>query len=634
VAISSVGSYSATLSFSTTPATDAVVRVWLAGDSADEPPLKTIASGRASDHSVSLDELYSASAWRIEISAGGALAQTTFSTDDQPWPGVCRAGELSLPLDGGGSWSAYTDVNGSVTVEAAAGCRGTGVGARVAFDLGDGEWVVAASNDNFAAPIDLSGHSHLWVPFRGTGGVPVALEIKLRDSAGSLSVARLDGGTGVPVWRSWAVDKREFVPQVGALDFAAITALELAFSWPLDRGGPRSGVVEFGQPSAWKPDAERPLVTRFEHLARNDSGMAAIAADLLARQRPHGFIPAWFELPPNWHLYANAMALIVFTLHYEHLNHNSDPSADAYREAAYRLADRLVELQILSARGGAWDDSFLEANGSLVLHPEGARLMWVGSTAWAGIALIVARDLLPDGTRYDAAISAAADYYGGLQGCRETAGLPAGSVTEGTEGNISSQLFLAAAADRGLAGTAAADALSAFIGAALYDPQQGRFYCGVNVDYGTGFDADSCTVGGSGAIVSVDARSCLDVIGNWGAEWLKRQDRTPDALSGLAYSRHVFPTRGFLDADVLGLGDIAGPWTPTVEHGAGQWAAAGGPDANFVMAEAYAQLCRDGACQGAADDLTAGIGWNTVSTGIAPAAWIYIAWHGGFWSQL
>ena len=156
----------------------------------------------------------------------------------------------------------------------------------------------------------------------------------------------------------------------------------------------------------------------------------------------------------------------------------------------------------------------------------------------------------------------------------------------------------------------------------------------MNVDHGTGFDPDSCTVGGSGAIVGVDARSCLDVIGNWGAEWLKRQDRRSDALSGLAYSRIVFPTRGFYDGGVLGLGDIAGPWTPTVEHGAGQWAAAGGPDANFVMAEAEAHLCADGACQGAADDLLAGIGWNTVSTGIAPAAWMYIARHGGFWSRL
>jgi len=151
-------------------------------------------------------------------------------------------------------------------------------------------------------------------------------------------------------------------------------------------------------------------------------------------------------LPPNWHLYANAMALIVFSLEYERLIDAGDPSAGTYRDAAYLLADRLVELQRLSARDGAWDDSFRDVNGNLTLHPSGSRLVWVGSTAWAGIALIMARDLLPDGNRYDSAIAAAAQFYAGEQDCRATAGLPAGSVTEGTEGNISSHLFISAAA--------------------------------------------------------------------------------------------------------------------------------------------------------------------------------------------
>ncbi|HEY5645954.1 MAG TPA: hypothetical protein VIS76_08445, partial [Pseudomonadales bacterium] len=313
---------------------------------------------------------------------------------------------------------------------------------------------------------------------------------------------------------------------------------------------------------------------------------------------------------------------------------SGDPAATSFRDAAYLLADRLVELQQLSARNGAWDDSFRELDGNLVLYPAGSRVMWVGSTAWAGIALILARDLLPEGDRYDGAISAAAAFYRDEQDCRATAGLPAGSVTEGTEGNLSSHLFIAAAAARGLASATGPNDLAAFIADQLFDVEQSRFFCGVRVDFGSGFDRNSCFVGGSGAVVGTDARSCLDVIGNWGAEWLKRQGRPDDALAGLAYSRLVFPTRGFADTGVLGLGDIAGPWTPTVEHGAGQWAASGGPDANFILAEAQGKLCSGGMCQGAADDFTAGIGWNTVSTGIAPAAWMYLAWHGGFWSRL
>jgi len=634
VTVDAIRSNSASLSFSTTPASDASIRIWLVTDDAATPPFMTIASGNAVSHAVTLNTLWSATPWRVEISAGTAIANTTFTTGDPPWSAVCRSGDVTLPVNGAGSWSTFTDVNGSIAIEAASGCEGAGGGARLTFDLGDGEWVVAASNDGFASPLDLGAYSHLWVPFRGSAGVPVAFEIKLRDNAGALSVARIDGGASVPVWRSWAVDKREFESQIGTLDFTAITALEFAFSWPLASGGPRSGIVEVGRPAAWNLTAERPQVTAFERVARDGAAMAAIAADMLARQQSHGFIPAWFELAPNWHLYANAMALIVFTLEYERLAGTGDPSVGAYLDAAYLLADRLVELQQLSARNGAWDDSFREVNGNLELHSGALRHVWVGSTAWAGIGLIIARDLLPDGNRYDSAISAAAQFYSGEQSCRTTAGLPAGSVTEGTEGNISSHLFLAAAAERGLTGTAVPDALAAFIADTLFDPQQRRFFCGAHVDFGTGFDNNSCTLGGGGAVVGGDARSCLDVTGNWGVEWLKRQNRSADALLGLAYSRHLFATRGFADPGVKGLGDIAGPWTPTVEHGAGQWAAAGGPDANYVMAEAYAKLCIDGACRGAADNLTAGIGWNTVSTGIAPGAWMYLAWHGGFWSRL
>ncbi|MDH3588749.1 MAG: hypothetical protein OEQ74_05035 [Gammaproteobacteria bacterium] len=573
-------------------------------------------------------------AWNAEISPSPVTNTMPFITGDPQWPGPCRTGDMILPVSGAGSWSTYSDSNGSVAVTATTGCEGVGSAARLSFDLGNGEWVVAASNDSFSSPLDLSGYSHLWIPFRGTAGVPVAFEVKLRDNAGALAVARLDGGSGLPVWRSWAVDKRQFLPQVGSLDFTAVSALEFAFSWPLANGGPRSGIVEVGNVSAWNLAAEQPVVNGFEQVSRDETTMAAIAADLLERQQPHGFLPAWFELTPNWHLYANAMALIVFTLEFNRLDDNGDAGANAYLAAAYLLGDRLVELQQRSNRNGAWDDSFRVADGNLALHPIGSRILWVGSTAWAGIALIIARDGLPDGSRYDNAIAAAAQFYGSEQDCRASAGLPSGSVTEGTEGNISSHLFLAAAATRGLAATADPDALAAFIEQTLFDPQQKRFFCGAHVDMGSGFDRDSCTLGGSGAVVAKDANSCLDVTGNWGAEWLRRQNRPADALLGLAYSRLIFPTQSFDDPGVKGLGDIAGPWTPTVEHGAGQWAAAGGPDANFVMAQARASLCSAGVCQGAADDFSAGIGWNTVSTGIAPGAWMYLGWHGGFWSRL
>jgi hypothetical protein len=568
-----------------------------------------------------------------EVDACHASIKTKSSVAIPDWPaGPCRTGTRILPIDGGGVWSTYADSNGEINVEVATGCGGSGNGARMSFDLGGGEWVVASGN-SFATPVDLTAYTHLWIPYRGTPGVSTALEIKLRDAAGGLSMARMDHGAGLPVWRSWAVDLREFRPQLGNLDLSAVTGLEVGFSSPLTANGPRSGVVEIGDLSAWNLAAVRPAVTGFERVNRDETAMAGVASDLLSRLRPHGFIPAWFELAPNWHLYANAMALIVFTLEYERLAAAGDPGAAQYEDAARLVADTLVTLQSLSDRGGAWDDSYVEVDGTLALHPAYARIMWVGSTAWAGIALIIARDLLPEGDDYDTAISAAAAFYASRQGCRSTAGLPAGSVTEGTEGNISSHLFLAAAAARGLGSASVPDTLATFIADDLYDSVQQRFLCGVEVDLGGGFNEATCTSGGSGNILRGDARSCLDVIGNWGAEWLVRQGRVGDALAGLGYARHVFPTQSFGDPVVNGLGDIAGPWTPSVEIGAGQWAAAGGPDASYVLAQAQEHLCLLGACQGAADNYAAGIAWNTTSPGIAPAAWMYLAWHGGFWNR-
>lgn len=624
----------AEVSFSTSTATAATIQIWLSSDDQDQTPEITITTSEASSHSVTITGLWSAAPWRLQVTAAEASQNAQFQTADPAWPDTsCRTGTLRLPINATGAWSTFSDSDGTISVQPTLGCGGIGNAARLNFNLGDGEWVVAQAED-FQTPIDLTAYTHLWVPFRGTVDVPVALEIKLRDSTGGLSVARLDGGAGIPVWRSWAVDLREFKSQLGSLDLSKIIGLEVAFSWPKSSSGIRSGVVELADLQVWNLLDERPEVNRFERVAKDELAMAEVAADLLARQQPHGFVNAWFELEPNLHLYANAMALIVYSLEYERLAAIGDSSANDYQNAARKMADSFVAMQILSDRGGAWDDSFIDIGGELALRNAGSRAVWVGSIAWAGIALIVARDILPDGGTYNTAIGQAAAYYENLQSCRSTAGLPDGSITEGTEGNISSHLFLIAARERGLANSAVTNKLGEFIGETLFDPIQQRFFCGVEIDFGNGFDGEACTLNGSGAILGGDGHSCLDVIANWGTEWLVREDRIEDALKGLAYGRHVFPTQSFASPVVKGLGDIAGPWSVTVEHGAGQWAVAGGPDASYVMQQAQTHLCSAGACQGAADNQFTGISWNTTSTGVAPAAWMYLAWHGDFWSHL
>ena len=313
-------------------------------------------------------------------------------------------------------------------------------------------------------------------------------------------------------------------------------------------------------------------VARFERVARDTASMAEIAEDLRARQAPHGFLPAWFEEPrPNWHLYANAMALIVFAL-----EHERTQDADLLR-ATRSAAAQLVRLQALSGRDGAWDDRFdVDASGQLALRDAGLRAVWVGSTAWAGLALVIASNVVGDPAGdYRRAIETTVGFFRGVEECRAVAGLPAGSVTEGTEGNISSFFFVDAARVAGVDDAGLADRMATYIAGAPWDALQGRFHCGVRLDW-TGVDLAICAGGAGGAIVGPVATSCLDVTANWGTAFWRRRGDPGRALAGLAYSRAIFGTRSFSDPAVAGIGDIAGPWVPTVEFGAGQWAASGG----------------------------------------------------------
>jgi len=69
------------------------------------------------------------------------------------------------------------------------------------------------------------------------------------------------------------------------------------------------------------------------------------------------------------------------------------------------------------------------------------------------------------------------------------------------------------------------------------------------------------------------------------------------------------------------MGDIAGPWQPTVEF-TGQYAAAGGHGAAWLMDQML--LLEDpndpGAFPGSPNDFGGGDGWNTAMTGTSPSA--------------
>jgi hypothetical protein len=118
-------------------------------------------------------------------------------------------------------------------------------------------------------------------------------------------------------------------------------------------------------------------------------------------------------------------------------------------------------------------------------------------------------------------------------------------------------------------------------------------------------------------------------MGNWGADFLRDIPDNARALAGLSLAAGIFPVRSFTGS-IIGMGDIAGPWQPTVEF-TGQYAAAGGHGAAWLMDQML--LLEDpndpGAFPGAPDDFGGGDGWNTAMTGTSPSAWVYLGLAGG-----
>ena len=226
------------------------------------------------------------------------------------------------------------------------------------------------------------------------------------------------------------------------------------------------------------------------------------------------------------------------------------------------------------------------------------RCSWVGNVAWALLALARARDADLPVAGLDASIDRATAWI-----LAQIGRMPAYPllITRGLEGNVSAWFALAA--------VNAPEARS--FGEAIYargwDPVEQRLKMGAgDTDFG----------------------SAIDMSGSWGAQFLRRIGRPAAATASQGYAASIFPTTSF-DGTIAGMGDIAGPWTVTVEFGA-QAAAAGMVGANAIMGEIARLKHPDGSFPGGADEWYGGIGtpWTTTMTGVAPTAWVYFAQNG------
>ena len=125
---------------------------------------------------------------------------------------------------------------------------------------------------------------------------------------------------------------------------------------------------------------------------------------------------------------------------------------------------------------------------------------------------------------------------------------PPAGITQGTEGNISSYFVL-----RGdLESEAEARSIVDYLMSGCWNPTSRYFQ-----------------------MSPANPHLAIDVIDNWGAQFLRGQGSRDEALIGLGLTAGISLVRDW-DEWVWGLGDIAGPYQSTVEF-IGQHAAAGGP---------------------------------------------------------
>jgi hypothetical protein len=552
-------------------------------------------------------------------------AATSFAAIEPIRCGDGRVDQILDAFESSSSWTAaYRDRDlPIVTLSTVTGCSENALS--VEWDLNGGEWIVLVRD--LEPAIDLSSRTHLRVAIRGTNpNARLNFQIKLMDADGSVFWQVAESVTDLPVWRPMYIDLRELTCFGDAtacasgvtLDLSQIKQIQIGLALCMRDGAlcettETTGGLLIDELAAvdLRPGApHRVVVTERENVTPNPDLRAETAAVILAHQHANGLVPAWFqEASPNYNTYTEAAALLVF------LAESQRTHDTRYRDAAERLADALISLQIAPPRrnAGAWMSAYTLRNDAIesfdatctgdeaILDGDDRdvnRCSWIGNVAWALLALVRARDAGLGVPHLDESIAGARSWLEAQIG--RTPAYP-DLMTRGLEGNISSWFALADS------GSSRAKPFADAIRTHGWDPVEQRLKMGAG---------------------ATDFGSAIDMSGSWGAQFLRRIGRNAEALASQGYAASIFPTTSF-DGTIAGLGDIAGPWTVTVEFGA-QAAAAGIAGANEVMSELYRLKRADGSFPGGADDWYGGIGtpWTTTMTGVAPTAWVYFAQNG------
>lgn len=534
-------------------------------------------------------------------------------TDDPGWhPDTCGVGKLLDPVDNPTDWRvvALAGAESYAGLSIEAGCSGQGLA--LSYGLGaprsgeSGAWAVIRRE--FPSPIDLTGQDFLYFPVGGEAWQQAfTVELKLESSGGCRSTVALEKATNLPVLRTAVFSLKQFslpgtaLCGTGVTDLTAITAIEIAVSSPEGNG---SGILHLDDLTTVSLEQVRLETSHFECLADAPALRDRIVTDLMAHQQAHGFIPTWYDEPTAaFNAYGQSLALLGLSLYVEE-THDA-----AATDAARLLGEALINTQLPDGR---WADVY-QNNGQGGLEPVGgdSATTWVGNQGWILISLRRFSDVLGSNAQLEQALSRGGDWLEVQADAYEASGGERGGITDGTEGNISSYFgFLAARRH------ARADAVAEFLLTELWDAEQSWFWMGG----GTPWPA-------------------IDVMGNWGVEFLRHRGMHLEALQALSLAAGIFPVVAF-DGSWTGMGDISGPWQPVVEFSA-QFSAVGGRGSQTLYDQALTREVDlegegtpDGAFPMASAPYDGGPGWNEDWIGSPPACWMLLAQYPGFLQQL
>ncbi len=535
------------------------------------------------------------------------------------WANACGDGRIDRVIDGfddlsGWSYCCSDRDLSPASLSLVAGCSGQAL--RIGYNLA-GDWLVVLRT---MPAQDLSAYSHLRLALRGANSkAHHDVQVKLGDAAGRVNWVLLRSVADLPVWRVVYIDLRELEcfgsPAACAarppLDLTRITRIEIAVSRCRDGAGNEcepgemTNSIDVDELAAvdLKPGSPRRIVENtFESVTPSPDLRSSIANALLRIVDSNDLVPAWTgESPPNYNTYTEALAVLVFS---EEWTRTADIR---FRDAARRVAAKMIALQNAD---GSWMTGYTRnSSGSVVpfdtscsLGADIDRCFWVGNQGWMLIALaeLRASGAYAGTAQLVSALARGGEWISRLQG--SVAYDPA-LVTQGLEGNVSAWFGLRAAGR-----AAEASPLAASIQRLGWDSVERRMKIGTR-------DADLCTA--------------MDMAGSWGVQFLRANGRRGDALASQGFAATVLRTTSFSAPFADLYGDIAGPWTPTVEFSA-QAAAAGIAGADSVMERIYALQGADGLFPGSTNDFSGGAvsAWSTTMRGVAPTAWVYFAQNG------